>query len=249
MSGAKFQLRNSLQQWFDEPLGQLLLAEEQAVLDEMLAGLFGYHLVQIGSPTSRADLVRGSRVGYCFGLERELSLFGDRIRVLASPESLPLETDALDVVLLPHTLEFADDPHAVLRESERVLIPEGHVVICGFNPWSPWGVRKALTLRPDTAPWAGDFLNHRRLKDWLALLGFDVVKERWLFYRPPLRHMDLLRRLQFLERVGSLLWTRTAAVYILLAKKRVATLTPIYPRRRVRRRILAGGMAEPTTRG
>jgi ubiquinone/menaquinone biosynthesis C-methylase UbiE len=40
---------------------------------------------------------------------------------------LPLAANSIDLVVMPHTLEFAPDPHQMLREVERVLVPEGQV--------------------------------------------------------------------------------------------------------------------------
>jgi SAM-dependent methyltransferase len=57
-------------------------------------------------------------------------------------DALPFPNQSLDLVLLPHTLELARDPHDTLREVERVLVPEGRVVIVGFNPASLWGLRQ-----------------------------------------------------------------------------------------------------------
>ena len=46
-------------------------------------------------------------------------------------------------------------PHRILREAERVLMPEGSIIISGFNPLSLWGASRlfgrAATSRPGTA--------------------------------------------------------------------------------------------------
>ena len=68
-------------------------------------------------------------------------------------------------------LEVARDPHLTLREVERVLVPEGRVVICGFNPNSLWGLSKSCKRGFSQV---GDFIGQRRLRDWLQLLSFEV---------------------------------------------------------------------------
>src|SRR5208283_1731784 len=91
-------------------------------------------------------------------------------------ESLPFASDSIDAILLPHTLELVEDPYAVLREAERVLCAEGCLMICGFNPWSGWGARRLfarLLRRPPFPPGTRRVLSELRLRDWVALLGFD----------------------------------------------------------------------------
>jgi len=162
--------------------------------------------------------------------------------------AVPVSADSVDVVLLHHTLEFAADPHAILREVERILIPEGHVVIVAFNPWSFWGVWRLLRRRRGRPPWCGHFLGVTRIKDWMGLLGFDTVEVRPLFFRPPLRHEGMMRRMRFLDRAGERWWPLLGGVHIVVAKKRVATLTPIKPRwLRPKRVALVADAAEPSS--
>ena len=89
--------------------------------------------------------------------------------------------------MLAHVLEFEPTPHEALREAQRVLVPEGHVVIAGFNPWSLMGIWRAVLHRSGVTPWSGDFLGLSRLEDWLALLSFDVTQVESLFFRPPFK--------------------------------------------------------------
>ncbi len=124
---------------------------------------------------------------------------------------------------MPHILEFTEDPHQVLREVERVLVPEGHVVITGFNPVSLWGVRQYLT-RLGASPYLpreGRFLTLPRIKDWLKLLSFDVERGRFGCYVPSVRQERWLARWQFMEKAGDRWWPFLGAVYMLTAVKRV----------------------------
>ncbi len=237
--------------WFEREPGNTLATVEQQQLNAVVANLFGYHILQIDNAIPR-DLMTDSRIRHRMvmlspdGMARpkvsEAGLFA------ALPEQMPIGNDAVDVILCPHILEFAASPHEVLREVERVLIPEGHVVIAGFNPWSIWGVTRLLFGWKRCAPWCGKFYSSGRIRDWLALLGFDTVFTRTFFFRPPFRHTGLLERLGFLERAGFRWWPRLGGVYIVVAKKRVATLTPIKPRWRPRRSLLQGKLPEATAR-
>jgi len=243
--------RVQLRQWYGAPLGQMLLQQEQELMGEVLPGLFGYHLLQLGNAVGEG-LLSASRISHRMVMVDGQPLAGvgsEYIEYLrGSAAQLPLASDSLDVVLLPHLLEFEVNPHQVLREVERVLIPEGHLVILGFNPFSPFGLRRMLQGWRDEAPWSGHFYTPLRLKDWLSLLGFDTVLLRHYFHRPPLQHGPTMARLIPMEAWGKRLWSPLGGAYMLLAKKRVATLTPIKPRWRSARRLITVGLTEPTAR-
>ncbi len=145
-------------------------------------------------------------------------------------DALPFPSSSLDLVVLPHTLELAADPHRCLREVERVLRPEGRVVILGLNPASLWAVRQNLARvngrllgRAPTLylPEEGEYIGYWRLRDWLRLLSFEVAHARFGCYRPPLLSEVWLERWQWLERPGSKWWTVLGALYGVVAVKRV----------------------------
>ena len=163
------------------------------------------------------------------------------------PEALPFDAKSVGLVILPHVLEFTDDPHQVLRETARVLVPEGHVVIVGFNPLSLWGLRRAMRFGTESAPWAGRFYRLTRVKDWLALLDFEVVGGEMLYHRPPLASDRFRDRLRSLETAGERWWPMLAGVYVLVGRKRELGLTPLRPTR-LHNRGLVPGLAEPVVR-
>jgi len=243
--------RQGLRDWYRRRLGQHMLLAERQVLDDVLPNLFGYHLLQVGYPVDEvlwASSLIPNRILLEAGDEANAPTSPAlRPLMMADAHALPILTDSVDVVLLAHTLEFEQDPHQVLREADRVLVPEGHVVILGFNPWSPWGLWHLLVSRWAAPPWNGQFRSLGRIKDWLALLGFDVGCSRSFFFRPPLRHEGLMRRLNVLERVGQRCWPFAGAVYIVVAKKRVMTPTPIRPRWRPGRSLVGAGLVKPST--
>ncbi len=213
---------NTLQDWFQTPLGQYLLEKERAYLDDVTPDIFGFHAIQLG--LSHIDLLRESRITH-------------RIRVAAAGEpdlyardnELPFAAQSIDLVVLPHVLEFSDEPHAILREVDRVMMPEGRLVILGFNPWSLWGLRSTLGFSRNEYPWDGRFVSLPRVKDWLALLGFDVNAGRLIAYSPPFDSEKLRRRFGFMEPAGDRWWAVGGAVYMLQAVKRVRGMRLITP--------------------
>ncbi|HEX6005472.1 MAG TPA: methyltransferase domain-containing protein [Burkholderiales bacterium] len=207
--------------WHTTPLGQYLLAREHAYFDHAVADVFGYNAFQLGMVDQ--DLLRASRIP----LRVRIDTTG-AVGLRADFGELPLATNSADLVVLPHTLEFSDNPHQILREVARVLLPEAHVVIASFNPWSLWGFRRILDRRNDY-PWRGRFINLPRLKDWLALLGFDIVGGHMGCYAPPCTQQKWLDRFGFMDQAGDRWWPMGGGVYFLQAVKRVHGMRLIMP--------------------
>lgn len=241
-----------LEEWFATPLGQELAAMEAACLERMLQDTFGYYLLQVGLTEVLDGALARTRVRHRIRLPDGPPCGrvndGGPAQIVVDPCRLPIASDSIDAVVLPHLLEFAVDPRQVLRETERVLIPEGRVIILGFNNLSLWGLRRLAMRQQRRVPWCGQFLTPFRVGDWLSLLGFDVEIDERLMFRPPWRRA-LLPRLPFLDVVGHRLWPAFAGVYGIRAVKRVSTLTPLRPSWRQRRALLTGRRTvEPTVR-
>lgn len=213
---------NTLQDWFETPLGQYLLDKERAYLDDVTPDIFGFHALQLGLP--RFDLLRESRIAH-----RMRVACSDHPDLYAKCQELPFATQSIDLVLLPHVLEFAEEPHAILREVDRVMMAEGRLVILGFNPWSLWGLRGTIGPSRGEFPWNGRFVSLLRVKDWLALLGFDVSAGRLAGYAPPIDRESMRRRFAFMEPAGDRWWAVGGAVYMLQAIKRVRGMRLITP--------------------
>ena len=255
MNTTSAQFSKQLREWYRRPFGQLLASAEQKELDQILPNLFGYHLLQIG--VGGHGLMSASRILHkvmmtieTVGSESLDKLSGDHSssadsvvrdsEIKGYPESMPIAPDSVDALLLNHALECADDPHQVLRESERILVPEGNIVIMGFNPISLWGLLRLLRFRSKKVPWCCRVLTIRRIRDWLALLGFEVTLSRQFFFRPPVQHQGIMSRLQCMEKWGALWWPFFGSVYVLTARKKVSTMTPLKPRWRPRRSLVSG---------
>lgn len=239
------ELRNALRQWFSTPLGRALEAHEAHRLREVLPKLYGAVALQLGG-IGPLDLLDSAATPKHIMLD--LSRRNGGVRVCGLPEQLPLDSKSVDVALLPHTLDFCDDAHSVLREVARVLSPEGHIVILGFNPMSLWGLRRLVSHRPRTMPWCGNFFSLSRIKDWLALLDFQVTHGAMLFYRPPVQHESAMHRMHFLDKAGDRWWPLMSGVYMVVAKKRVVGVTPL-PVEWKKKALVGGVVARPIARG
>jgi SAM-dependent methyltransferase len=225
----------SLSQWFATPLGVHLLAAEQRYFDRELADVFGFNAVQLGLP--EVEILRANRMPFrcVIGPEGQVGLRSD-------PRALPIQSSSVDLVVLPHTLEFSANPHQVLREVSRILMSEGHVVLSGFNPWSLWGARRLGTRDKEAFPWCGQFISLPRMKDWMALLGFDLEGGRMCCYAPPVVNEKWFRRFSFMEAIGDRWWPFAGGVYFLHGIKKVQGMRIITPKWRgaeARRKALA----------
>jgi SAM-dependent methyltransferase len=215
-------MSNSLQAWFATPLGQYLAQQEQAHHDNIVADIFGFHALQLGLP--ELDLLRANRIPHKFRLARS-----GQADLLAEFGELPIESQSIDLLVMPHVLEFTEQPHQILREMDRVMMPEGRIVITAFNPWSMWGIRRWMRADNQQFPWNGNFISLVRMKDWLSLLGFDVSAGKLACYVPPCTREQWLQRFQFLEPAGDRWWAIAGGVYILEAIKRVQGMRIITP--------------------
>lgn len=240
------QVTARLRSWFYAAAGRDIRDAELDLTAMILPNLFGYHIVQLGNHVSD-DFIATTRITHALLIANSAGAEHDA-DIVARCEALPIATNTIDVMVVPHILEFAVEPHAVLREAERMLIGEGTIVITGFNPWSLCGLWRILAGWRRRPPWCGRFLSVSRIKDWLKLLGFEIEFLKKTSFRPPLRRESINRKLEILEQVGSFFWPFFGNVYVVVAKKHVAAVTPLKASWQTRRRMMAGGVAEPTRR-
>ncbi len=236
--------------WLRTPPGRYMLAWEQERLDHAVADVFGYHALQLG--LTELEGLRANRMPHRWVASDSVlpseplpaparppddSLLStllppERVNLYCEFDALPFPNTSVDLVLLPHALELARDPHQTLREVERVLVPEGRVAIAGFNPASLWALRqRAGRVRQGLLgsgngrslylPSAGEFIGYRRLRDWLRLLGFEVEVGQFGCWRPAVKTQAWLERFAWMDLLGDRWWPVLGGVYFLVAIKRV----------------------------
>lgn len=222
--GLKFsEICDRLETWYAAPRGQYLLAQEQALCDELLDSVFGYHQLQLGV-TRQQRLASDSRLGHKIYAN---AVSGGEVGLVSAPDCLPFADDSIDVVVLHHALEFADKPHALLREAHRVLAPQGHVLVLGFNPASLFGLAIRVAGWFPGRLWSDSHqIGTRRLNDWLDLLGTEVQAVRHSFITPPAGGERLFRYLSRSDQLAMRYQLPLGGVYAVLAQKKVSTLTP-----------------------
>lgn len=222
-----------------------------------MADIFGYHALQLGLPDLQAlyanrmphrwvavsDDIKNIAVKTAItpatveNTSKKIIFTSDFVTAF---EALPFPENSLDLLILPHSLELSQDPHATLREAERVLVPEGRLIICGFNPISLWGLKqkrshlyKKFNLGELYLPEAGEFISYRRLRDWLKLLNFEFESSQFGCFRPAVRSATMLQRFAWMDQLGSRYWPVLGAVYVVSAVKRVHGMRMISPIRKL----------------
>ena len=147
------QPQKRLADWYQTVAGQNLLHQENTLITRGIEGLFGYHLLMLGALDYEQGM-DGSPISHKIVMNDEQLQHG-ALHLRGSQYALPLQTDSVDVVVMPHLLEYSQQPHHVLREVERITRPDGYIVILGFNPVSCYGICRALLGFKHRMPWQG----------------------------------------------------------------------------------------------
>jgi SAM-dependent methyltransferase len=245
----------SMTDWFESSLGQSLLAQEQLHCRNLVPSGYYPSSLQVGQPSisfleeiesasrfyigNGKPTVNGKRAGH------EPQTPGQQVHcAISKSTAMPFADKTHNLIVLPHTLDFCDDPHAVLREVNQILVPEGCVVITGFNQLSLWGGVRLAMKGSKRAPWTGHYYRVGRVQDWLSLLGFDLVGANMMAYQPPLQNEKWRRKLEFIDKVGDRWWPGFGAVYIIVGRKKEIAVTA-RGAKQLRWRRLIPGIAQP----
>jgi SAM-dependent methyltransferase len=212
--------------WFDSSLGRALIKKELEECAHLVPA--GYYPAALQIGMQQHDFLSvievGSRFVVCSGaiIPRPDgdTATAESIPVLAKGSALPFRDRSHSLIVMPHVLDFCKAPHAILREVNQVLAPEGYIVITGFNQVSLWGLLRLSRNKLDNLPWKAHYYRVKRVQDWLSLLGFDIVGARMSSYLPPLQNEKWRNKLGFLEKVGDRWWPGFGASYVIVGKKR-----------------------------
>lgn len=236
-----------LQHWYASPAGLSAYKGLKTIQRPWLERSFGYYGFQLGALKKGSCWLRFSPIKHHFLLQQ--SLMGDVQAAVMSWESLAIDADSVDTVMLFHSLETSTQPHEILREVDRVLVPQGRIMLVGFNPWSFIGVwHMMLGWYANHPPWCGRYRSARTLKDWLRLLGYEVLEIRYAAHQPPWHWGWLRKNFKWLDRLLGKWLPFTGGVYTILAKKRVARLTPMKPAWANRSAVSGSIVSEASTR-
>ena len=224
-----FRQPNSPKSWSDLPNGDAILSAIETQLAPWWPKFFGYHLLKMGSLSSEIS-TKDCAIKNQFSITQKYD-GGD---IVADIDDLPLLEHSVDVCLLSHALEFSLDPHHIIREANRVLIPNGYLVITGFNPMSLAGLNRLLPYRRKQMPWSEHFFSPMRIKDWLHLMGFEILADDRCLHSSLSGKINKNRMASTWQNIAQKYLKPLGSIYVIVAKKRVLPLTPIKPKWQLR---------------
>ncbi len=231
--------RRLLVEWYHSPQGASLRALESDYLSRSVSFRYNQNVLQIGSLGWENDYIDQDCRYTFLVVDSALLTDSSTSRIIARCDRIPIESESIDVVIIPHCLEFEPDQHGVLREAERVLKPEGQFILLGFNPWSLQSFYHFRQGRRGVVPWCGNFLSYPRIRDWLSLLNFEhSVKSGVYFKQSSVTASPGSRTLSACTALG----------YGIRAIKRRYTLIPLKPAKATPRNLVAADIA-PTRYG
>lgn len=230
-----------IEAWYGSDIGQYLLAELETRLNPILATTFGYYSLQIGCSGLAPRIHESCRIKHQFTLAE----WDQSAKIQANPSMLPIASDSVDLVVLMHHLSNTSEPHAILREAFRILIPEGKLVIIDFNPISLWGLRHFFQSWLEHVPFKGHYFTAKRVDDWMRLLGFDKNRVYRVGYLPPIQKPSVTRHLGWLEKGMRSWFPHFGALNLLVYSKSVSPLTPVR-HRWVTRKLIPAKIARPS---
>lgn len=215
--------------WQDIPAGEQIKTAIEQHLAPWWPRMFGYFLLQVGA-LSGEIAVKDSLIKNSIRVNKHSGLAD----VIADIDDLPFIEHGVDVCLLNHCLEFSLDPHHVVREANRVLIPNGYLIISGYNPFSLAGCNKLVPYRRRKTPWQDRFFTPGRVKDWLQLMGYEILEDTRFLHSSLSSNKPAGYIGEHWEKFASSYLNAVGSVYLIIAKKRLLPLTPIKPKWKVR---------------
>ena len=225
----------ALRTWFQSEIGRTVLLEERALISAAISdtSTAKFNLLNLSVIPDRCPLdTNVYQRQFCLGGIGHYGL-SQVLDVVCDFEELPVANESQDVVLLHHLLEFVGDPHRVLREVERVIVPHGKVVVCGINPYSALAMRGHLGRLKRSSMWQNHSLTIHRISDWLSLLGFDVNLIEYAFHRLPVNRPSF-----FMTHNSAPKSLPMGGVFVLSATKYRAPITPVLEKPQGRAKIL-----------
>lgn len=209
--------------WSQTNLGKYIIERESEQINEQINRVPGVNILQLGSMrgTEWLNLNRKCR-SYVLDMPERC---GDDCTIFGSYASLPLQQESMDVVILRHTLEATKNPQEVLHEAERILSPDGYIVISGFNPYSLFGIMRFSEKYAISGAWEGKSISIGRIKDWFAVLGLDLTVEKQVKLSHKVIKKEYGRHFEFLGELADYSLSVKSGVYVLMARKRTIPIT------------------------
>lgn len=237
-----------LRHWFETPIGSIYRHAEASLLSKQLSENFRAEVLQLDFVGWEDEFHQAMRFAHYTILDHSANAPTKYTRVVGEAGSLPIDTHSVDIVIMPHTLEFEEDPHQVLREVSRVLKPEGIVLLIGFNPWAFWHLPRFFPKAKQKTPWNGRFISRYRVVDWLKLLNFEIEVSQGCCMFPLVKKQAASdNKPTLIEKIASWL-PFVPAAYFVMGVKRVSGGTSVFHLQDFKNKFMSSPLAKPATK-
>lgn len=237
-------LFRKLDTWYQSDLGQAVAQAMSDQIQSIIPSIFGYYAVQLGVPSQQQWLAESPIPNRIF-VDPDLEQTDKTIATDFT--ALPFANSSVDLVLLPNTLTFTTSLFDVIHEVDRILMPNGYLIIIGFNPISLWGISRLALSFKKGVPWQWNFLFLYKVRRMLYEIGYETMQANTFFYRPPTQNISILNKLLVMETIGNLSWSYPGGLYILVAQKQLPMLTRIRPIWTFKNIVIGKRFIQPTT--
>jgi SAM-dependent methyltransferase len=233
-----------LRHWFQSSIGEVYRHAESKLLSTKLSENFRSEVLQLDFIGWEDEFHEAMRFAHYTILDKHTNERSKYTTVLGEAENLPIDTCSVDIVIMPHTLEFEDNPHQVLREAARVLKPEGIILLMGFNPWAFWHVPRFLPQVKQKTPWNGRFISRRRVADWLKLLSFEIEVNEGCCFFPLSKKHKMSKQWKFVEKMIGLI-PFVPAAYFVMGVKRISSGTAVFKLNKLKVNFTSSPQSDP----
>lgn len=218
--------------WDKLSQGGRVKKELELVLAPIVERMFGYHLVKLGSLSSELELAScpiNHKINVAEQPNKSLDVCGKSCQ-------LPLQNNSVDAFVVLAELDFAIDPHQIVREINRTITADGKVVIAGFNPFSLAGILKYFPVARGNMLHQGRFFTSGRIKDWLQLLDFEIVQHEHLMYSSLFADDGIFKKSPKIQAMSRKIarWYRaylpwSSSMYVIVARKSTIPMSTAKP--------------------
>ena len=205
--------------WFKSKTAKKLIEQEKIIVNKFIEDKFGYFAIQIGGAFT--DFLEHSRI--------TKHLFNEGIfkNISFDASSIPISKESIDLIICPHFIEQGYNKE-MFDEFFRIIIPEGHLIIISFNPYSFAGIKNffSFSMRP---PWNSKFISMSLIQKQLKESGFSISEAKIINYQPLCSNDNYFFNSN-LESIGDRWLPLFGNVFLIVAQKKVISLTPIKPK-------------------
>lgn len=200
----------TLQDWFlTAPLGKYILHKERDFYTNNVKNIFGKYSLQIGM--DKTNLLLGNKIVNHYNIPRDIN---------ALAQFLPIASDSIDLIILSHYLEEHNDYEQIINECNRILAPNGKLIISCLNRYSLINLYKTRAKLDKYY-----FRSVSEIEKVLRNNSLNICGGKFFSYMPPIKSNIRLRKFEIFNKIGDRWFPTFANSFTIIAKKTVISHT------------------------